>query len=45
MATKLTLQQKLERRHMKNPPALPYWILIPHLVAGTQEEAWHSLYI
>jgi 1-acyl-sn-glycerol-3-phosphate acyltransferase len=28
MATKLTLQQKLERRHMKNPPALPYWILI-----------------
>jgi len=28
MATKLTLQQRLERRHMKNPPALPYWILI-----------------
>jgi 1-acyl-sn-glycerol-3-phosphate acyltransferase len=25
---KLTLQQKLERRHMKEPPALPYWILI-----------------
>jgi len=28
MAEKLTLQQKLERKHVKAPPALPYWILI-----------------
>ena len=28
MGTKLTLQQKLERKHMGKPPALLYWILI-----------------
>ncbi len=28
MKQKLTLQEKLERKHVKRPPALPYWILI-----------------